>query len=108
MADIPVNEYRLLEIERLLALVPAPQMVSELLVLGTNVSTLVLDHEKLKRDVEHYARESKDAAHAFDSFHLGYLIRLNRLTRHIHAYKEDQTAYQDPWWLRVHGFKEDE
>lgn len=107
MADIPVNEYRLLEIERLLALVPTPQTISELLAFGANVHLAIEAIATMKLDIAHITKEANDLATAFDNFHIEYLHRQGQLTREIDRYTLDRAMSSEPYWLEYWGFREE-
>lgn len=106
VADVPVNEWRLLEIERLLRDMPSPAVIEELRSLSgaveeltTQCSKLVERYIKLDSDLETLVRQV-DCANAKTS------DAANRLGRGIYRYHVDRIHFGEGVMLEYYGLGE--
>ena len=103
MSDIPVNEWRLLEIERMLRAVPSADTLEAILRLAPDLAEAKAEIELLVRELESLKVGLNAATSELNKNRIEDLVRNGRLDRHIDGYAHDRRQYSDEFILNYYG-----
>jgi hypothetical protein len=111
VSDVPVSEWRLLEIERLLRTVPDAETCAKILEFSLEFHDLFT---KMDVRVDMLEWSDKDLKSALDRTRelVEELRRTqergSKLDRHMIGYSDDRSTYSAPWMLRHYGLLDED